>query len=338
MKKVKRPSFRVVLIGLVVLYAVLIAVGLLIFRGYLQRYEQNHPAGAMDAYFAALHSGKTEKILADSDFPFDAINTKDAYIDYLNERYRAGDGQWQYALKEESDGRLVYDVYESNQKYGSLTLEKAEKGGYRVFSDWEFGAETTFVSPVEPFVNGVSLSAYREGEPVTASEFEGLSGTLPTLSTYRVKTLLPPEVTLQNGVSPVLTTLKDGSVQVTAPVSAADTATLTAFAEKAARTYACYISNDAEYSELQALLESNTPFTRWVRAYDRKWYNQHRSVEFQNMKVEPPVAWSEEYFTVDVSFDFVVSRTYDSSTFKTAYHIACRRAGDGFRVVNITPL
>ncbi len=338
MKTLKRPSFRAVLIGLVALYAVLIAVGLLVFYGYLKQYEQNHPAGAMDSYFAALKNGKTEQILTDSDFAFDAINTKEAYIQYLNEKYRAGDGRWQYALREDADGQQVYDVYESNQKYGSLTLQKRDEGGYRVFSDWEFGAETAYVSPVEPYVSGVSLSAYRDGEPMTAPEFEGVSGTVPTLSTYRVKTLLSPTVTLQDGETPVLSALKDGTVQVTPAVSAADAAALTAFGEQVARTYACYISNDAEYSELQALIDGNTPFSRGVRAYDRKWYNQHRSVEFENMKVSPPVAWSEDHFTVDVSFDFVVSRTYDSSTFATKYHIACRRAEDGFRVVNITPL
>ncbi len=338
MEKAKRPSFRAVLIGLVVLYALLIAAGLLVLRGYLQRYEQNHPAGAMDLYFAGLKNGDTDKILADSDFPFDEINTKEAYLQYLSEKYRGGDGQWQYALMDDADGRQIYDVYESNQKYGSLTLQKLDAGGYRIFSDVTYQPEMTVVSPAEPSVGGVSLVAYRAGEPATAPEFEGASGSLPTLSTYRIKTLLPPTVSLADGRSSVLTTLKDGSVQITPAVSEADAAALTAFAEKAARTYACYISNDVPYSELQGLIEGNTPFHRGVRAYDGKWYNQHRAVEFQNMKVEPPVAWGNDCFTVNVTFDFVVSRTYDSSTFATAYHIACRRAGDGYRVVNITPL
>lgn len=338
MAKAKHLTFRAVLIGLAVLYALIIAGGLLAFRSYLQRYERNHPAGAMDAYFQALQSGETEKILKDSDFPFDAMNTQADYLQYLKEKYHGGEGQWQYAARDSADGRYVYDVYESDQKYGTLTLEKIPEGGFRVFSDWSYLPEMRLISPVEPYANGISLDICRSSEAETMTEFDGVSGVTPMLTAYRIQTLLTPTVTLADGGAPVLTTLEDGSVQVTPTVSESDAEKLNRFAEQVARTYACYISNDAALSELQALMESGTPFSREVRAYDNYWYNQHKSVEFKNMQTSPPMSWGADSFTVDVSFDFVVSRTYDSHTYPTSYHITCRRAGDSFRVVNITPL
>ena len=132
--KAHRSGFGRWLLLLAGIYAVLIAVGAGVFWGYLKRYERNHPVGAMNAYFAALKNGEREKILADSDFPFDAVNTADAYWQYLLTKYANGEKRWQYAECPREDGATVYDVYAENRHFGTLTLEKTDDG-WRVHSD-----------------------------------------------------------------------------------------------------------------------------------------------------------------------------------------------------------
>ncbi len=333
----KKLTFKKGLLLLGIVYAVIIVIGLAIFWNYLSRYEAQHPVGAMNTYFDALQRGDTEKIFADSEFTFDAYNTQSIYIEYLSKKYMNGNGDWQYAAMEtdEKTGALTYDVYESDKKYGTLYLTRGEEGGWRVRSDWAYQAETVLCSPTVPYINGAA--AKPEGEQEAVPLFEGAAGEVPTVARYRIKTLLPPAITLQDGAV-VFTQTEDGATRVTQAPSAADAQTLTMLAEQAARTYACFISGDAELAALNALLESGTPFAKGLRAYDAKWYNQHETVEFQNMQVRAPVMWSAAAFSVQVSFDFVVNRKYDTHTYPTAYDIALRRAGDGFKVVNIAPM
>lgn len=330
----KKLTFKKALLFISIAYAVLILIGLGVFWGYLKQYEAHHPVGAMNGYFARLKSGDTATIVEESGFVFDEYNSQKLYIQYLQEKYIGGDLRWQYADMGEKDGALVYDVYAEDQKYGTLYLTKQQNGSYAVRSDWAYGHTTTLVCPQVPLVNGIQAKPDGEAAPLTV--FQGAPGTVPTVARYTVKTLLTPEITLANGQA-VLTPLEKGEVQVTAVPSANDTASLKTFAEKAARTYACYISQDETYANLAALCQGGTPFLTGVRAYDGKWYNKHNSVEFANMQVQDPVMWTADTFTVEVAFDFIVKRTYDSHTYPTRYKIAVRRGGNGYQVVNIAP-
>lgn len=284
----KKRGFWKVLVALAAVYAVLIAVGAGIFWKKLDRYEKNHPVGAMNAYFAALKNGEREKILADSGFPFDAVNTEDGYWQYLLKKYANGDKKWQYAERPREDGVSLADY---------VTADK----------------------------------------PTPVAAFDGAGGTIPETAVYTVSCLSVGQLSLPSGAA-VAEKDADGAVHLTAAPSDADKAALSAFAEKTAKTYAAYISGDVEQSALFALMESGTAFAKQVRAYSSYWYNKHSSIGFENLRVETPIAWSADAFTVDVSFDFIVRRTHDSHTYLTKYRIACRRHGDGFLVANILTL
>ncbi len=326
----RKLSFKKGFLLLCAVYAVLIVIGLLCFRGYLKQYEASHPVGAMNGYFAALAAGDTDTIAEQSEFPFDAYNTKEQYIAYLSKRYNGGVGSWQYALMSSEGNTYTYDVYESHKKVGTLTLVREGKT-YAVRSDWAYSEKTTVLSTQTVLVNGTPLSM---GDAQTVAAFAGAKGTLPVVSAATVETLQAPTLSLE-GVESVLTKQKDGSVLVT-PVPQ-DAAAVKAFAETAAKTYALYISNDIPRADLVALMEGGTPFASGVYAYDGKWYNKHISTAFENMQVSEPIQWSSDCFTVEVRFDFVVNRTYDSHTYPTAYTVAVRKSG-GYKVVNIAPL
>ena len=330
----KKLTFKKGLLVVSVVYAVLIVVGLLIFRAYLKNYEIHHPVGAMNGYFADLKKGDTATIVEQSEFPFDQYNSQKDYIQYLQEKYIGGDLRWQYADMGEKDGTLVYDVYADDQKYGTLYLKKQKNGSFAVRSDWAYGFEKEIISPVIPQVNGIALQ--KQGESKIVPEFAGAPGENPVLSRFAVKTLLVPTITV-NGVPAVSETLKDGTVQVT-PQPSGDVSLLKTFAETAATTYAKYISQDETYANFAALCQGGTPFLQGVRAYDNQWYNKHNSIAFENMQVKDPVCWSADMFTVEVSFDFIVNRTYDSHTYPTKYKIALRGGGNDYKIVNISPM
>lgn len=332
--KPRRFSFRKLLLCIAAAYLALIAVGAGLFWGYLRRYEQNHPVGAMNAYFAALQNGEQEKIFSNSRFSFSDLNTQSIYWDYLQEKYAGGDRAWQYAEQPEENGKTVYDVYADNRQYGTLYLEKQDDG-WHVSSDYIL-QKLTVIAAGDAEMNGVPLAAYYTG-PTPVEAFSGTSGNVPALQCYSFHCLKEGTFTL-DGKPAKLERDADGTVRLYPTVSDADATALKGFAETVSRVYAAYISGDAELSQLTAHLESGTDFLRQVRAYSSYYYNKHISIDFQNMQVSEPVAWSQDTFTVDASFDFIVRRTYDSHTYPTHYRLACRRTDSGFAVVNIQTL
>ena len=332
----KKHGFLKVLAVLAAVYAALIAVGTGVFWKRLDSFEKQHPVGAMNAYFAALKNGERDKILADSVFPFDAVNTEDAYWQYLLAKYANGEKRWQYAERPREDGATVYDVYAENRHFGTLTLEKTDDG-WRVRSDCTL-TPLTVIAAAPPLLDGVSLADFVTADaPTPVAAFDGAGGDIPATRVYRVDCLSVGTLSLPSGAA-LGEKDADGAVHLTAVPSDADSAALFAFAEKTAKTYAAYISGDAAREELFALMESGTAFAGQVRAYSSYWYNKHIAIGYENLKTETPVAWSAEAFTVDVSFDFIVRRTHDSHTYPTKYRIACRRRGDGFAVSNILTL
>ena len=331
----KRWAFWKTLVVIATALLSVTAIGLCMFWGYLARYEAAHPVGAMNAYFASLKSGDTQKLINDSEFPFDAYNTEQAYLQYLRKKYQNGEGSWQYAetAADPATGTYTYDVYENDQKYGTLYLARQGEN-WTVRSDWAYAEEIVISASMEVLVNGAPVKADKKGE--TPSLFEGIQDDMPVLSTYTVQTLLAPTVSLKEGES-VLTSREDGSCRISGAVSEQDTKALQSLAEKAARTYACFISGDVKLKKLLALLEDGTPFASGVRTYDAKWYNEHVSVEFKDLQVKTPMMWTQDIFSAEVTFDFVVSRGYDEHTYPTAYDIAFRRTKNGFLVINIAP-
>ncbi len=331
----KKWTFKKGLLLLAVVYAVTIAVGLSMFYAYLGRYEARHPVGAMNAYFTALKKGDTADIIQNSAFPFDAYNTQSIYIEYISEKYKNGEGNWQYAsMDDDADPNTdKYAVYEGGKQYGTLYLTR-DGDGWRVRSDWEYTQETVLSSSYPLFVNGAPLTMSCVKKPI-----ELFADAMPSpvfVSDCTVQTLRKPTVTLAEGEA--VLSEQDGKVLVTKKPQETDTQTLKALAETVARTYACFISGDATLEEMSALITAGTPFAKGLHAYDQKWYNQHVSVEFQNMQVSDAVMWSDTAFSVEVRFDFVVSRAYDSHTYPTAYQVAFEKVENGFQTVNIIPL
>ncbi len=331
----KKLTFKKGILLLAAVYAVLIAVGLCIFYVYLGRYEARHPVGAMNAYFAALKKGDTADICQNSEFPFDTYNTESIYIEYISEKYKNGEGSWQYAsVDDDTDPNTdKYAVYEDGKQYGTLYLTR-DGDGWRVRSDWAYTQETVLSSSYPLLVNGAPLTMSCIREPIEL--FTDAMQSPPFVSDCTVKTLLKPTVTLTEGEA--VLSEQDGKVLVTKKPHETDAVTLKSLAETVARTYACFISGDATLEQMNALITAGTPFAKGLRAYDQKWYNQHVSVEFQNMQVSDAVMWSDTAFSVEVRFDFVVNRAYDSHTYPTAYQVAFEKAENGFQTVNIIPL
>ena len=326
----RRPGFGRWLLLLVGVYAVLIAVGAGIFWNYLKHYEKSHPVGAMNTYFTQLKQGERDAILADSGFPFNEINTPDAYWSYLEQKYAHGDRRWQYAQRQETEGKTVYDVYADDKRYGTLTLDK-RADGWHICSDYTLQTLTVIAAGV-PRMDGADLTPYRTAETPVAA-FAG-GATAPATGTYVIPCLHEGTFTL-NGESSRREQDADGTLHLSPTVSESDKQALTALSEAVARTYAAYISGDAPLEELTAYLESGTDFLRQVKAYSSYYYNKHNSIDFQQLQVSDPAAWATDTFTVEVSFDFIVRRTYDSHTYPTRYRIALCRRDAGFAVRNI---
>lgn len=109
---------------------------------------------------------------------------------------------------------------------------------------------------------------------------------------------------------------------------------------EASQTYAKFISRDAALTDVTRYLYPGTDFFRAVQNYSNIWYNSHNGVEFADLQTERPVAYSDDYSSVEVSFEYVVYRGSASNRwaewrYPTRYRVYLVRTGSGWKVLEL---
>lgn len=70
------------------------------------------------------------------------------------------------------------------------------------------------------------------------------------------------------------------------------------------KTYACYISGDAEWDTLAACLMKGAPLIKTLSSMDVKWYWAHKSVDFSGFMMSEPIELGNDFVLVNTSFTF----------------------------------
>lgn len=319
-KKKINASNRNFLIFLTKFFLILIAAGylfmFLVWNG-LQSYEKNTPNGAMMQYVSLLRQEKYDKIYEGSNDGFTQLNRKEDYIAYLQEIY--GDADLKNAVfskKAYSDSEfLYYDLIIDNTTLSTLELRYLSEDqrwvARTVVSSRNFYLDVLGDPTI--YVNNVQLdNTYRTEESVNARNYENLYDTnvAPKISRYHIDNLVTvPEVTV--GESEQYKVVKDAikdQFYVGYPPSAAFEATATDLIRTTATTYARYISEDAKFDELRALLYRRTDFYKAISEFNNRYFSTHDSYHFDKVQVSDIVSLGEEEgFIGTVSFDYTVN-------------------------------
>lgn len=190
-------------------------------------------------------------------------------------------------------------------------------------------------------VNGKPLPAACRTGTETVADFpalpEGL--TAPEEVLYRAEGFaVEPEWALAD--------LAAGSYRVT---QEGDAVTFTLISEEeacgqlaleAAKAYAKFVSRDAELADVTRFLYPGTVFHRALQHYSNIWYNSHNGVEFAELRTENAVAYSPDYTSVEVAFDYVVYRGSESNRwaewrYPTRYRAYLIRTDGGWKALEL---
>lgn len=343
-KSGQKKIFRIVLLAIAGLNLCAIALILLWLWNRLETYEKNSPEPAMRAYFEQMHGGGLEDAAAQ--IHPGGLNTLKDTADWLRQTFTGDPAAYRYVQLSKTQEGLRYAVYDGSHRLGYVRLQSAngENG------PWSARAEVTLLEPytvrapafVQVSLNGRPLpDACRteKSEPVEAFAALRNKEAIPQMVEYTVSgLLLEPAFTASTPDGRAAAVSFDAQARlaaVTVPAEGTVKKEFEQLLETAAKTYARYISQDAEWAELMACVYKNSDFYDAVRNYDGKWYNKHIGYAFENFSITGVESYAADSFAGDVSFDYVVKRTHDTHTYPTRYRLAFQKIDGRYQLVNL---
>ncbi len=346
-----KRSRRGFLRGLSVFAAVLLVIGAALL-GWLWRelaqYEANTPESSVRRYLEQVRQEKWDLIWEDSGFQPTPVADREDYIDYLRQKYQKLPKD--YTLVRVSGENQTYAIVSGEQEIARLELLEAPAGSGR---KWKVRTVVEPVLPVEILspefvtvsVNGLELDGqYRVGEqPAPGYEElpEGVNA--PQWITYRVEGLLaPPELTVSGpeGTQCGVTSLKEEKDRQTASVTVAPPKDAEEgywkLAEEAAKTYAAFITSDAQRQDLNQYLLQGTPFYKAIQEFYNGWYIEHTSYSYENLVREEITMAGENAFSASLSFDYLIYRGYKEYRYPSSYRLDFIQTPQGWKLVQLT--
>ncbi len=327
----KRRSFwfPVFLAVLVLINGLAIFVGLQKLEEFLEGYEAQTPASAVEGFLRQANAGDYGGILDGTGFSESRFVHREHGEKYLAELFGGAAGHLQAAKDPASAGDYyIYDS-ESDTKLATLSTEQTEGGWALSLSYPKPEGEVKISAPegASVYVNGVLLEgADKSGETVTVAGFAGVTADIPLPQTvpYTAGGFYgEPEITAldENGV-PLTVEHSDGGGTVLPAAAEGDKlAAASQLITETAETYARFITEDATFDELGARLYPKTEFYGAVRGFYNGWYVDHDTVEFRELAVENVSYYGEDAFSGDISFDYVIKKGAREFLYPSAYRM-----------------
>lgn len=353
--KREKPKKKRFLRGLALLWAVGLAVGAA-GLGWLwlalDRYEASTPEAAVRWYLGRVERGEWDALYAESGFAESGQPGEAEYTAYLKAVYKALPEDPRLVRTGEEGGAVYQLCGADGKEVARLELTSApegEKYAYRVRTKAEYLDPIVVELPqgAQLLADGVPLpdSALRGAE--TAKGYEDLpeGQTAPQLLRYELTGRLTlPELTLPEGqqgeyaISGPDETGRQLVYQVSRQLSAQQREEASDLAQRAAKTYAAFVTQDATRQELNAFLLPGTPFYRSMQQFYNGWYVEHTGYDYRNVVCDAFESAGENAFSARVSFDYVVLRGAKEYLYPSSYRLYFLRTEQGWRLVRLDTL
>ena len=347
----KRSRHRF-LMGLCIFAGVLLILGAAALGwlwGELARYEANTPESSVRRYLERVRDGQWDAIYEESGFQPTAIADREDYIAWLQRTYE--ELPEDYALVRVSGSEeQTYALMTADREISRLELSSAPEGSKY---SWQVRTQVKTIPPVEvsaPAFVTVSADGLQLGEEYctgqqSAPGYEQLPEGVeaPQWLSYRVEGFLaPPQLSVQGpeGMNCTVTPLEEKGESLTAAVSVIPTEEKSeeywALAEQAAKTYAAFITSDAERNQLNQYLLPGTPFYQAMQEFYNGWYIEHTGYAYENLVREEITVAGEGAFSASLSFDYLIYRGYKEYRYPSSYRLDFIQTNQGWKLVQLT--
>lgn len=331
---------------------VVIALGLGWLWFALDRYEASTPEAAVRYYLQQVAQGEWDALYEESRSAAEQKISRSAYTEYLKETYQELPENPRLVRTGE-EGETVYRLYEEEGKQiASLCLIEApegEKYAYQVDTLPEYLDPLVIELPqgTKVLLDGEPLPESALRETVTATGYEDLpEGTpSPQLLRYELTGLLTlPKLEVEGAnedpyqISGPSEAKGEISYQVTRLLTQEQEVQAAELAQRAAKTYAAFVTQDASREEINALLLPGTPFYRSMQQFYNGWYVEHTGHDYRNLVCDAFESAGEDAFSVHVSFDYVILRGTKEYLYPSSYRLYFLRTQGEWKLVRLDTL
>lgn len=323
--------------------AVIVVLLLVQLWAALAKYESAIPEAAVMQFLKTVQKADEQQLLEQSGFALSPYEKPGAYRDAVAASLQGipADRDVLRFAKQQKEGTCTVKVIAPD---ASVTLELTEKesGGWTVRPPLPETQSCTILAPshVAVTVNGQPLSAEQSTGSRAATGYDDLAEA-PQVLEYKLDGLLAaPEVTaaLADGTACTVQTGKDGAVEVTAPIPAAQLQELTDFAWNTAHAYVRYISRDAAFGEVDPYLYPDTPLREAVRTFDTYWYTDHSSATFANEELLATGSVGDTCCWVELKLEYLVDIGYREVTIPVHYRFYAAQLDGAWKLVSMESL
>ena len=346
MKKANKFRVGLAIFWLISLIGISAGLGWLWIR--LEKYEAATPEAAVRHYLKQVEGQKWEEVLSWSDFAPTNLVTQEDYIAYLQQLYqdlpqeptlvRTGEKAGSVYLLKDSEGKQI-------AKLELTDAPEGEKYAYRVQT--QVTAEQSFVieapAGATVLVNGRPLpeSALKERAPAQGYEELPEGYEAPVLLRYELNGLLQePQVTVEGEDYQVRQIQKDKETiyEVTGVPAKEQEQEYLDLAQKVAKTYAAFVTQDADRTQLNAYLLPGTSFYKAMQQFYNSWYVEHTGYDYRNMECTELESAGENAFSVRVTFDYVVLRGSKEYSYPSDYRLFFLKTDAGWKLTRLDTL
>ncbi len=327
----KLPKFYFVLIICWGVALGLLAVALLVFRGYLADYESVQPKYVAEEVFEKYFiTGDYLSIIKHSSLNKNKYETDEMLADYISS-LTAGKELSYYSVSSGMDTdsakyAVKYTEGEKDIKFASFTLavsdEKSEKGfskyaldSFELFYSADISVNIKAIKGSVPYINGVPLdSSYIVEDDVShetnAHMPDGVEGIKFTM--YSIDGLTTePEVKVFNadGTRIELGLVESDKLYYTKLVyDEALKEEQSEFVIEAAKNFAAYMQNDTTLAKLNPYFEKGTELYKSIRSTLQWAVIDHDSYDFENVEASDFYRYDENTFSCRVRLTHVLKR------------------------------
>ena len=192
---------------------------------------------------------------------------------------------------------------------------------------------------IDVLVNNIPAKQLCEPTTEAVVGFEGVKEQelVPKKLVYKIENMyIPPKVEAQN----VEFSYDNESLTYTAKKENKNINDdiYTTVAIQTAKEYAKFISGDAKLSDLSKYLYTESDFYKSLKSYSSYWYIDHNSVDFKDMKTDNIVKYSDNAFSIEVRFEYLVYLYSQPNVYPTAYKITFLKKDRDFKATSIQPI
>lgn len=349
-KKEKKPhsTFFKAAWTFVGVMVVLIITVLLVLWNFLGNYERSDPRYYLDQVVALLEDQQYEEAAKRSGFEETTFFTFERFESYVKEVLGDATDLKVLEMKSTQENERHYRVVGKNGEIKFILTEEPNTLGfgfssYSVKIDLGSGGTWKIIAPQEVViaVDDVMLDeSYLIDEQMIPEPFKTLKdeSIAPKLAVYEVSGLYTtPVVTAEN--AEIVYDEKENIVQITDSLKTPEAAREEMIVN-AAKTYAAFISGDAQMKDVSALLYPETAFYDSIKTYSSYWYIDHDSAEAENVKLFNYTEYAKDVFSAEVTFDYRVKRAQGNinQVYPTHYRLSFMNIDGEIKLVNIEVL